>query len=104
MSLVQLGPGTTLAQQLAAATLALPTRHGNEQIFGSDKGDFAVRAGAAYDLFGTGTTLLRGGFGTFYDRPFDNLWENVRDNNLILPFIARRPGELSRAGFNGATL
>jgi hypothetical protein len=85
-ALVQLGPGTTLAQQLVGATLQQPSSSGNEQLFKSSN-DFEVRSGAAYDLFGTGRTLLRGGFGTFYDRPFDNLWENVRSNNLILPVL-----------------
>lgn len=85
-TLIQLGAGSTLAQQLVGAALEEPTGSGNEQIFGSSN-DFEIRTGAAYDLFGTGRTLLRGGFGTFYDRPFDNLWENVRENNLILPVI-----------------
>jgi len=84
-ALVRLGAGTGLGQQLVGASLVQPSS-GNEQIFHSSN-DFEVRAGAAYDLFGSGRTLLRGAFGTFYDRPFDNLWENVRDNNLILPLI-----------------
>ena len=83
-TLVQLGSGGSLPQQLAAATLVKPSG-GDQQLFGSDKGDFAVRVGASYDLFGTGRTLLRGGYGIFYDRPFDNLWENVRNNNLVVP-------------------
>jgi hypothetical protein len=85
-ALVQLGSGSSLAQQLVGATLDSPASSGDEQIFRSSN-DFEVRSGAAYDLFGTGRTLLRGGFGTFYDRPFDNLWENVRENNLILPVV-----------------
>ncbi|MGA2883411.1 MAG: hypothetical protein ABSG13_31085, partial [Bryobacteraceae bacterium] len=85
-SLVQFGSGSTLAQQLVGASLVQPSSSGNEQLFRSSN-DFEIRTGAAYDLFGTGRTLLRGGFGTFYDRPFDNLWENVRDNNLILPVL-----------------
>jgi Carboxypeptidase regulatory-like domain/TonB-dependent Receptor Plug Domain len=85
-ALIQLGSGATLAQQLVGASLVSPSGSGNEQIFRSSN-DFEVRSGAAYDLFGTGRTLLRGAFGTFYDRPFDNLWENVRDNNLILPVL-----------------
>ena len=30
---------------------------------------------------------MRGGFGMFYDRPFDNLWQNVRNNGILLPFV-----------------
>src|SRR5439155_9458191 len=29
-------------------------------------------------------TLLRGAYGIFYDRSFDNLWENLRNNNVTL--------------------
>ncbi|HTC32850.1 MAG TPA: TonB-dependent receptor [Bryobacteraceae bacterium] len=85
-ALIQLGSGTSLAQQLVGASLVQPTS-GDQQLFHSSN-DFEVRAGAAYDLFGTGRTLLRGAFGTFYDRPFDNLWENVRSNNIIVPVLA----------------
>jgi Carboxypeptidase regulatory-like domain/TonB-dependent Receptor Plug Domain len=84
--LVALGSGSTLAQQLSTATLKMPGS-GDQQLFGTDKNDWAVRAGASYDLTGNGRTLLRGGFGIFYDRPFDNLWENVRNNNFILPVV-----------------
>ncbi|HEV2689499.1 MAG TPA: hypothetical protein VGV35_13135, partial [Bryobacteraceae bacterium] len=83
-ALVQLGSGSTLAQQLVGATLVKPSG-GNQQLFGSDPKDFAVRAGASYDLFGTGRTLLRGAYGIFYDRPFDNLWENLRNNSIAVP-------------------
>ena len=79
---VALGSGSTLAQQLTNATLKP-----DQQLFGTDKNDWAVRTGASYDLFGNARTLLRGGFGIFYDRPFDNLWENVRNNNFILPLL-----------------
>jgi hypothetical protein len=85
-ALVELGPGSTLAQQLTGATVQNPTS-GNQKEFGTDKNDWAARSGAAYDLFGNGRTLLRGGFGMYYDRPFDNLWENVRSNNFVLPLL-----------------
>jgi hypothetical protein len=86
-ALVQLGSGVGLAQQLVGASLVQPSGSGDQQLFHSSN-DFQVRSGAAYDLFGTGRTLLRGAFGTFYDPPFDNLWENERNNNLILPVLS----------------
>ena len=84
-ALVRLGSGSTPAQQVATSTLTKPSGSGDQELFGSDSGDFAVRVGASYDLFGTGRTLLRGAYGLFYDRPYDNLWENIRSNDLVVP-------------------
>jgi hypothetical protein len=86
-ALVQLGSGSSLAQQLVGAILMRPAGTGNQQLFGADTTDFAPRVGASYDLFGTGRTLLRGAYGIFYDRPFDNLWENLRNNDLTVPLL-----------------
>jgi hypothetical protein len=85
--LPELGAGQTPIEQLANATFQTAPSGSNQQLFGTDKTNVAVRVGASYDIFGTGTTLFRGAFGTFYDRPFDNLWENLRNNSVILPFI-----------------
>lgn len=86
-ALLQLGSGSTMNEQLAGATLVTPAA-GDEKLFGTDNLDIGVRAGASYDLFGTGRTLLRGGFGTFYDRPFDNLWQDLRSNDYLLSSFA----------------
>ena len=89
--MVQLGSGSNLAQRLAGAAVTKPGSSGNQQLFDSDKTDFALRVGASYDLFASGRTLLRGAYGIFYDRPFDNLWQNLRNNNLVLPLL-KLPG------------
>lgn len=86
-TLVALGPGATLAQQLTGATLAAGGS-GSQKLFGTDEKDWSIRLGAAYDLFGNARTLLRGGFGTYYDRPFDNLWENLRNNGIEVPLLS----------------
>jgi hypothetical protein len=72
-----------------------PSGGGNEQLFGTDNKDWAVRAGASYDLTGNARTVFRGGYGIFYDRPFDNLWQNLRSNNVALPAITLSGQELN---------
>jgi hypothetical protein len=82
-ALLVLGPGSDFNSRLASATLQATS--GNQQIFGADNGDWAPRFGFSLDPFGNGKTVVRGGFGMFYDRPFDNLWQNVRNNGYALP-------------------
>jgi hypothetical protein len=81
--LVELGPGGDFNSRLASATLSQNT--GNQRIYGVDNSDFAPRAGFSYDVFGKAKTIVRGSYGMFYDRLFDNLWQNVFINATATP-------------------
>ncbi len=86
--ILELGPGSTLLDRLASSTLNF-SGGPNGSIYQSDNHDFGVRLGFSYGVVPSGRTLLRGGYGVFYDRPFDNLWETTRNNVAdfaIIPF------------------
>src|SRR5260370_603508 len=78
-----LGAGSNFGERLASSQLLFPGA-GDQQIYKPDKNDWAIRFGFSYDLLGGARTVLRGAYGIFYDRPFDNLWQNVRTNNFTL--------------------
>lgn len=90
---LNLGAGSDLLQRLQNATLNL-SGNPSGQLYQPDNLNFAVRLGFSYSLSRNGTTLLRGAYGTFYDRPFDNLWETARSNNL----------DFAQFTFSGATV
>jgi hypothetical protein len=81
---IELGAGSDLRAALSHARLALPG-DGDQQLYQADGRGFAGRFGFSYALTRSGSTLVRGAYGVFYDRPFDNLWQNLRANNLALP-------------------
>ncbi len=53
--------------------------------FCEDFNNFAPRIGFSYDVTGSGKTVIRGGWGEYYDRIFDNVYGNTRFN---APFVA----------------
>lgn len=61
---------------------------GDQRLYDPDNNNIAARAGFSYNLLRGGSTILHGSYGIFYDRPFDNLWQNLRNNNLLVPLFA----------------
>ena len=90
-TIVNLGNGSNFGERLASSELLYPGA-GDQQLYKSDKNDWAGRFGFSYDLLGNARTLLRGAYGIFYDRPYDNLWQNLRTNNFVLPRFGYRQG------------
>jgi hypothetical protein len=54
-------------------------------LFSSGNWPFGPRIGFGYDLLPRAGVLLRGGFGIFFDRAFDNLWLNARNSSFVFP-------------------
>jgi hypothetical protein len=82
-ALVELGPGGDFNARLASSELVRPAG-GDQQVYGSDNNSWAGRFGFSWDPLGKSKTVIRGGYGMFYDRPFDNLWQNARNNGTQL--------------------
>lgn len=81
-TILQLGPGASMPERLAGASLSpLP---GSARLYRPDNNDWGVRLGFSYSLRADGRTIVRGGYGIFYDRLFDNLWQNIRNNSIVL--------------------
>jgi hypothetical protein len=57
----------------------------NDSIWNKDTNNFAPRVGFAFDTLGNQKLVLRGAFGMFYDRLYNNVFENMRFNP---PFFA----------------
>ena len=82
MTNLQLGPGSSLAQQIAGAKV-IRVEH---MYTDARKGYFAPRVGFAWDPTGQGKFSVRSGFGVFFDRWPNKVWSDTTRNNP--PFVA----------------
>ncbi len=83
-ALVRLGSGDNFVTRLENMTLPPPPTGGNQQLYNNDNLNFSPRLGFAYSLRNDGRAVVRGGYGIYYEAPFDNLWQTLRNNNVVL--------------------
>ncbi len=82
-ALLELGPGTGFPAKIATARIVYP-QSGDQPLYNPGGGNWAGRFGVAWNPDGESWFIVRAAYGLFFDRPFDNLLLNVRNNNVYL--------------------
>jgi hypothetical protein len=74
------GSGSSIEAQVRSGNLFIANQSPVGQFWAPRWGTYAPRVGFAYDIFGSGQSSLRGGFGISYERNFGNVTYNASFN------------------------
>jgi hypothetical protein len=86
--ILQFGAGESIEDRLTSGVVAI-SDIGNRAVYTTDKRDAGLRLGFARDLGDPASrgfrSVLRAGYGLYFDQPFDNVWLNTRNNSFVFP-------------------
>ncbi|MGD0224191.1 MAG: TonB-dependent receptor [Terriglobia bacterium] len=91
---LQINPQPCTAQTCAQQTLNLGSTASNRSLQYPDHNNFAPRIGIAWQPFGNSKTVLRGGYGIFYDQTFGDVYFQKAANP---PFVHLEEGNIGDA-------
>jgi hypothetical protein len=92
---IALASGANIVESITGATQVLQPPH--SPVYTTKPSNWAGRLGGSWSPFENGHTVFRASIGMFYDRLFDNLWENVIQNRFAtgIFFFNNNPVNLS---------